>query len=82
MYRPANVDIDAGVADVVDVGGGDADVGDGESVHWLLEYWSWSWSARSCFDPGIACSRSDLGGWRERARIYLPTTAQRSHLLK
>ena len=54
----------------------DVDGGDGESLHWLLEYWSWSWrSARSCFDPGTACSRFDLGGWRERARIHPPTAA-------
>ena len=71
----ADVDVDVG-----DDGGVGVDAyggfGDGESLHWLLEYWSWSWrSARSCFDPGTACSRFDLGGRRERARIHPPTAA-------
>ena len=76
MLVVADVDGDA------DVCGGDADVGDGESVHWLLEYWSWR-SARSCFDPGTALPAPDLTlaageSARESTLLLLP----RGHILK
>ena len=62
----------SGIVDAVDIYGGGGDDGDGgESVYWLLEYWSWR-SAGACFDPAAACSRSDLGG--RRGLATLPST--------
>ena len=61
----------ADIVEAVDIDGGGGGDDGGESVYWLLEYWSWR-SAGACFDPAAACSRSDLGG--RRGLATLPTT--------